>query len=391
MILCVYSKYKMSANDTSTFLTRISSIFSQKNSGLRRSPKRSSGSSDINIKSRIDRYNIINRELSQKISTYECLEQSRRSTMTITMTLTYKLRDIVTLTELIGTKSKNGTIYKTKIHNKPGIYIASKVMNDNDDNILETILMKAITEQLVLTKKSKHFLIMYYYSLCMTNRNTDFALANFNELAKGDLKSLFRQKNILENKKLQFNLLIQSIISIGTFHNLVGYIHNDCHLGNFLYFYNNDSSSSNSSNNNKFYHYKLNDKNFYLKSCNYGVVINDFGFSSSFMSYKNDKDSKILTDDYSRIIECFINALSHDENMKDILNYIGIISNILKSYKNPYEKSTYLFTEILIMCSLTFPDILFINAKDLPNSYLIINQHTPYQLYSENRVVLYNI
>ena len=128
-----------------------------------------------------------------------------------------------------------------------------------------------------------------------------------------------------------------------------------------------------------------------MKSCNYNVVINDFGFSSSFISYKIDKDSKILTDDYLRIIECFINALSHDENMKDILNYIDIISNILKSYKNPSEKSSYLFTELLIMCSITFPDILFINANDLPNGYVIINQHTPYQLYSENKVVLYNI
>jgi hypothetical protein len=367
----------MSTHNSNTFLNRITSIFSTKNSLSLRSHTRSSGSSCNNLNERINCYNIIHRKLSQNISTDECLEQSNR--------LIYKLRDILTFTELIGSQSKNGSIYKTNIHNKPTIYIATKVMNDNDDNILETILMKAITEQIVLTKKSKHFLIMYYYSLCVTKRNTEFALANFNELAKNDIKYLLRQKNILENKKLQYNLLLQSLISIGTFHNMVGYIHNDCHLGNFLYFYNNGRKS------NTYYHYKLNDKNFYLESCNYEVVINDFGFSNSLMSYKHVNDSNLFVDDYMRIIECFINALSRDDNMKDILNYISIISNIITTYKNPSDKLCYLFTEILIMCSITFPEIFFINIKDLPKGYVIINKRTPYQLYSENKIVLHDI
>jgi hypothetical protein len=370
---------KMTTNNSNTFLNRIASIFSTTNSLSIQSPKKSSGSSNNYLNERINRYIIIYRKLSQNISKDECLEQSKH--------LAYKLRDILTLVELIGSQSRNASIYKTNIHNKPTIYIATKVMNDNDDNILETILMKAITEQLVLPKKSKHFLIMYYYSLCMANRNTNFALANFNELAKNDIKYLLRQKNILENKKLQYNILLQSIISIGTFHNIVGYIHNDCHLGNFLYFYNNGSKG------NTYYHYKLNDKNFYLKSCNYDVVINDFGFSSCIMllSYKDVKDKNLFVDDYIRVIECFINTLSHDANMKDILDYIAIISNIITTYKNPSDKFCYLFTEILMMCSITFPELFFINVKDLPTGYVIINKRTPYQLYSENKIVLHNI
>ena len=369
----------MTTNNSNTFLNRIASIFSTTNSLSIQSPKKSSGSSNNYLNERINRYIIIYRKLSQNISKDECLEQSKH--------LAYKLRDILTLVELIGSQSRNASIYKTNIHNKPTIYIATKVMNDNDDNILETILMKAITEQLVLPKKSKHFLIMYYYSLCMANRNTNFALENFNELAKNDIKYLLRQKNILENKKLQYNILLQSIISIGTFHNIVGYIHNDCHLGNFLYFYNNGSKG------NTYYHYKLNDKNFYLKSCNYDVVINDFGFSSCIMllSYKDVKDKNLFVDDYIRVIECFINTLSHDANMKDILDYIAIISNIITTYKNPSDKFCYLFTEILMMCSITFPELFFINVKDLPTGYVIINKRTPYQLYSENKIVLHNI
>ena len=343
------------------------------------------------LKTRIQRYNIIHKKISQKISTSDCLEQSNSSSTSI-----YKLKDILTLTDLIGSQSKNGAIYKTNIHNNSPIYIATKVMRGDDDTILETILMKAITQQVILTKKSKHFLIIYYYSLCLANRDTYYALANFNELATGDLKSLFRQKNIAKNKNSQSNLLIQSIISIGTFHNVVGYIHNDSHLGNFLYFTNTTKDSGNSSNSgnsgsNTYYHYRLKNKNFYLQSSNYDVVINDFGVSSDLMSHKNEKDSNIFTDDYMRIIECFINALDEDENMKILLHYIGIISDIIKSYKDPYEKSLYLFSEILVMCSLTFPDILFINAKDLPKDHIIVNVNMPYQLYRENKVILYDI
>ena len=55
-------------------------------------------------------------------------------------------------------------------------------------NKIETILMKSITKQLILTKKSKHFLIMYCYSYCDRLKNTPYALANFNELADNDLK-----------------------------------------------------------------------------------------------------------------------------------------------------------------------------------------------------------
>jgi hypothetical protein len=128
-----------------------------------------------------------------------------------------------------------------------------------------------------------------------------------------------------------------------------------------------------------------------LKSCNYEVVINDFGFSNSLISYKGVNDRNLFVDDYMRIIECFVNALSHDDNMKDILNYIGIISNIITTYKNPSDKFCYLFTELLIMCSITFPEILCMNIKDLPKDYVIINKHTSYQLYSENKLVLYNI
>ena len=60
-----------------------------------------------------------------------------------------------------------------------------------------------------------------------------------NELARGDLKHLCKKKDFLKNNELLYNVFAQIILSILTFHNL-GYIHRDCHWGNFLYHYNNN-------------------------------------------------------------------------------------------------------------------------------------------------------
>ena len=107
----------------------------------------------------------------------------------------------------------NGAIYKTTI-NDTIINIATKVMKADDSNKLETLLMLAITEQIILTKKSKHFVIIYWYSYCEKLEKTKYALANFNELAVNDLQFLLQQKDILLNDELLYNILIQAFISI---------------------------------------------------------------------------------------------------------------------------------------------------------------------------------
>lgn len=48
-MVLLYRRYKMSTNNSNTFLSRIASIFSTTNSLSRQSPKRSSGSSYIAV------------------------------------------------------------------------------------------------------------------------------------------------------------------------------------------------------------------------------------------------------------------------------------------------------------------------------------------------------
>jgi len=95
-------------------------------------------------------------------------------------------------------------------------------------------------------------------------------MTNWPKNLDGDLKMLMTQRELLKNNELIMNLLFQTFISIGTFHNIAGYVHRDTHHGNFLYQKNNDEG---------YYEYSLNGKSYYLKSCGYNIMIYDFGLS----------------------------------------------------------------------------------------------------------------
>jgi len=88
------------------------------------------------------------------------------------------------------------------------------------------------------------------------------------------------------------NLLFQTFISIGTFHNLLNYVHNDTHSGNFLYQTNNEKG---------YYEYSFNGKSYYLKSCAYNIMICDFGLAKDVMNKNKIKD------DYATISNVFFN------------------------------------------------------------------------------------
>jgi hypothetical protein len=175
-------------------------------------------------------------------------------------------------------------------------------MPDSTDNLLETMLMKRITDTVILTGKSKHFTIMYKYSLCKDAQiNKKLKLVDYNELCNGDLKNLIKDKNLLSNEEFMFNIFLQTYISIGTFHNLVGYIHKDCHYGNFLYQLNNETG---------YYHYKAGTTEFYLKSCPYNMIIYDYGFSQQIkQGSTNDETVRLqrkIFEDYGRILNAFL-------------------------------------------------------------------------------------
>ena len=259
---------------------------------------------------RINRYNILKKKIAL-LKYNDCLEKKD-----FDGEKGYTIRNIINLVKKIGSKSKYGNIYLTSIPNTLGPYpIATKVMKIDNDNILEINIMTKITSNIILKKLSKHFLMIYGSCSCTNKIAEKLKLISINELADGDLKMLLTNRELLQNQELLLNLLFQTFISIGTYHNLVGYIHGDSHYGNFLFQQNNEVG---------YYHYVFNGIDYYLKSCKWNIIIFDYGFSKKINNTNSTlhikKINKDIFEDYRRIIHAFMNKKSGWGHYKNLPN-----------------------------------------------------------------------
>jgi len=244
----------------------------------------------------------------------------------------YTIRNIINLEKRISKDNFNGEIYKTSVKNSLGVFpIATKVMKTNASNLFEISLMNKITDDIIMKKLSKHFLIIYRSCLCKKREiSAKSSLISVNEIANGDLATLLNNPEIISNNELLYNILFQTFISIATFHNLLSNVHNDCHGGNFLWHYNNEKG---------YYHYIFNGINIYLKACKYNIMIYDFGLVKKI----NKNNSMNVIKDYCEIIPTFLNEnydsdeyqYSPDIDFKMEMNNIMILlMNTFKTKKN---------------------------------------------------------
>jgi hypothetical protein len=288
----------------------------------------------------------------------------------------FTIRNIINLEKKIGTDSNYGAIYLTSIPNFHITYpIATKIMKYDQDNILEINIMVFIVKNILLKNFSRHFLMIYGYSICNKSINEKQRLISINEIADGDLNVLFNNIINLNDNELILNILFQTFISIATFHILVGYIHNDTHNGNFLYQENNEIG---------YYHYIFDGKDYYLKSCKYNIIIYDYGFATKINTIDNNrKDKKHIYSDYKKICHAFINEINGGwikslnlpdnyintiiKNVKQILiNNIYLELNDKKNYNKDKLYSFTLFTDIIENIFLKYsPPGMFITIRPL--------------------------
>jgi len=213
----------------------------------------------------------------------------------------YTIADKLFLIKKIGTESVNGVIYLTILKNVlGGNLLASKITPISKDNYKEINIMKNITDKVISQKKSRHFLMMYKFFVCPKNKlgiqvSNNKRLISINELAHGDLKMLMKDRSVIANDELVYNIFIQTFLSITSFHNLAKYYHYDAHHGNFLYQKNKEVG---------YYHYVFKNTDYYLKACEYNIMIYDFGYASKFKK----KSNKNAMADYMRIINAFMNT-----------------------------------------------------------------------------------
>ena len=133
------------------------------------------------------------------------------------------------------------------------------------------------------------------------------------------------------------NMLFQAFICIATYHNVVGFCYpKKITAENFLV-QTNDY--------NGYYHYKYNDTEFYIKSCKYNIIIDDFGTSEII----NDKSKANIYNNYYDVLNIFINKFKSETIKKKLL---AIQSNMFSKTKvnaiNIRDGKTFNFEEDII-------------------------------------------
>jgi hypothetical protein len=309
------------------------------------------------LENRIDIYNIVNKKL-KKIKHNECLNNVKNSKV---------LGDILTLNKYVLSEGQAGKVYISKVKDTH-FEVVLKLMKREQDNINETKIMKNITEQILLKKHSKHFTLFYNSYECKTTYD-DSSLISVSELAEGDLDKLLKSSEFFDNVddavNNLYNLLVQCIVSLGTFHNF-GYIHNDSHLKNFLYQTNNDYEEG-------YYRYKYKDKTFYIKSCRYNIMLGDFGLSgftqTANMAERQAEDMIIIL---QSIIYFYINNKDFSEKIKTDKKFLDFIMNVedILNYLLT-NKSKYNFTDLLnMLCTFVPSDILSLTIDESSSNIL---------------------
>jgi len=268
----------------------------------------------------------------------------------------FSIHDMIYLDKQIGSDSVYGVIFQTFIKNAlGGVPIATKLMKVNKKNLKEIKINNNITTQLQHNRLSRHFLFSYKSFQCMQNKNIFTTTNNLsgilnsdyymclNEMAHGDLKMLVTDIKILRDEDLLLNLACQCMIAIASFHKL-GYIHKDCHWGNFLYHKTNDFGG--------YYHYIINGEDYFLPAYGYTVMIYDFGMAESKQDIKNSfrkpgqADNYFIEksiDDYTRIMKAFMNKQNGGWSIYKLLPN-DIVTDVMKELRE-YLKSTKYINE----------------------------------------------
>ena len=294
-----------------------------------------------------------------KININECLKNIKINDAKI-MTLSNKLF----LDKRIGSQSVYGAIYLSSIINVPDLLVVSKVNSRNNSNLKEVNIMNDITDNLLLTNKSKHFPLIYSSHICNEKPITSStSLVSVNELCNGDLKMLIDDiSNYPFNENTLYNILFQIFISIATYQEYSKNIHNDCHYGNILYQTNTEKG---------YYKYRYKSYKFYLEACPYNMMLYDFGLVNKPYWFDYSANFK----DFYRIIHAFIPKKYggwnlHLKNSKFVDNIIIIKNNIRKMLD---EKKNYSF-DIILNEILPFMKNIYKNNKD--QNDVILNTKT---------------
>jgi hypothetical protein len=190
--------------------------------------------------------------------------------------------DKIKLDKQFGSKSVFGINYISHYLNDTDFKFSSKIQFYTKEAKKEFEYLKVLND-FRKNKNFLHFPLLYDYTICPSNKfdnKEDLPpffqvkkkvgyIVIFNELLSGDLKNYIY--NIAKNNyDLWLNAIEQIYMTIASLHSL-GLNHKDSHYGNFLY---------KEVERGGFFHYKINDEDYFIENLGYMWVIWDFGVSS---------------------------------------------------------------------------------------------------------------
>ena len=168
-----------------------------------------------------------------------------------------------------------------------------------EENVRNCIIQEWITKNLILNyaNQSKHFAILYgtnnYLNTLNIRDNKREPIPKYTEKCESKLSNFVLNTRDKDYSNIAINMLYQAFICIATYHNMVNFVFKKITIDKFL-LQTNDY--------NGYYHYKYNDKEFYIKSCEYNIIIDDFG-NSQIIDFDDDNSKNMILQNYIDIVE----------------------------------------------------------------------------------------
>jgi hypothetical protein len=299
------------------------------------------------------------------------------------------INDVIHLKNQFGSKSKFGINYISSFKDNDGKLFKYSIKIVQLNQIEEEIKYLELLKVCLLKHKTPHFPLLYATLHCndmrtetkglepdiiskfpkllinTTKKKTPIVIL-LNELANGDLKNFVHE--YYDNYELLANAFVQVQLAILSFNLYASSLHFDTHWGNFL-FHKIKSGG--------YFHYKINDVDYYLKNLGFLWVIWDFGRSKHFSTMPN-----IMSSDGETIYRAFMNKNNNgwvDNKIKlnkNINKEILTLWQFLFDLKENKKITSRLYTSELMntYISILFKQLLSLNwifTKTPPKSEII--------------------
>jgi hypothetical protein len=323
--------------------------------------------SNILLNDRISNFNNIV-SLLKDVNEYDCLDNTQNLSG---KSYIYKIGNNIKIIKKLG-EGSYGKVYLADDNN---FSFVCKIVPNKPYNLLENDIVNKLS-QLVINKINPNFPITYKTIKCDEINNSINYPSNIinqkyfimiNELCNGDLYDfIYNNNNYLNNSEILLNNIQQQILSVFAFHYYTKYIHNDIHMGNFLFLKINPGGYLN---------YKIFGKNIYVKNLGYLWILWDYGLVKE-ITNKND-----MLYDYENVFLNYIKKNRNGRLYNDIeinndiyYNILDIYNYIINLYGNSYDNE---MTSNMVFEYLLSKNIFF---EKIPENEKIININ-PYIIY----------